>query len=176
MKLKGEITMKKMLSLLLTGIMMFSLIATTLAASETPGGKQANVNRAANQIKVKDLQGYDQLLQLREEGKATREQIKADKQELKGLIKAAKDGQNEAALPIIKEYRADLQGLRAELQSLRATQLGNWETMKVARQAGDQTQMQTIMDQIISTRQALNAQLLEIKTTVDQFNQALQGI
>jgi len=45
--------MKKMLTLLLTGIMLLSLAATTLAASETPGGKQANGNRAPTKLRSK---------------------------------------------------------------------------------------------------------------------------
>lgn len=167
--------MKKILTLLLAGIMLLSFTAVTLAAGDASGGKQAQENKTS-QIKVKDLQGYDELLQLREEGKATREQIKAGKQDLKDLLKAAKDTQNEAALPIIKEYRANLQGLRTDLQTLRTTQKSNWETMKTARQAGDQTQMESILEGIISTRQALNAKLVEIETSVDQFIQALQGI
>jgi hypothetical protein len=175
-KMKGEITMKKMLILVLTGIMLLGLTATTLAASDPSGGKAAKVDKADSQIKVKDLQGYDQLLQLREEGKATRDEIKADKQQLKDLIKAAKDTKNADALPIIKQYRSELQGLRDELKSLRTTQQGNWEAMKTARQAGDQSQMQAIMDQILNTRQALNAQLVNVKTSVEEFIQALQGI
>ena len=166
--------MKKLIILLLTGIMLLGLASTTLAASDAAGGKQVKVDKTESQFKVKELQGYDQLLKLREDGKATMEQIKTDKQPLKDLIKAAKDTKNTAALPIIKQYRSDLQGLRDELKSLRTTQQGNWAAMKTARQAGDQTQMQTIMDQIVSTRQALNTQLLKVKTTADQFIQALQ--
>jgi hypothetical protein len=168
--------MKKVLILLLTGLMLFGVTATTLAAADSGAGTQTQPNNSESRIKVKDLQGYDQLLQMREDAKTTKDQIKADRQNLKDLIKAARDAKNTAALPVIKQYRTELQGLRTDLQSLRTEQKTNWADMKDARQAQDQAQMQTIMDRILSTRQALNDQLLKIKNTADEFIQALQAI
>lgn len=168
--------MKKIIVLLLTGLMLFAVTATSLAATDTGAGTQTQQNNSASRVKVKDLQGYDQLLQLREDAKTTKDQIKADRQSLKDLIKAAKDAKNSAALPVIKQYRSQLQGLKTDLQSLRTEQKTNWGDMKDARQAQDQTQMQTIMNRILSTRQALNDQLLKIKNTTDEFVQALQAI
>lgn len=165
--------MRKMLTVLLVGLMLFGLAASALAMGDGSSNKQARIEQAANKIKVKNLQGYDLLLSLREEGKANRERIKANQQQVKELIQAAREAKNKEILPVIKAQRSANQVLRADLKTLWESQKGNWEAMKADRQAQDQVQMQSIMDQIISTRQLINAKLVEIKTAQELFIQAL---
>ncbi len=167
--------MRKMLTLVLMGLMLFGLAGSALAVGDGADNKQARTEKAANQIKVKELLNYDQLLSLREEGQASREQIKAENQQIKELIQAAKTANNKEILPVIKAQRSANQSLRADLKNLRESQKGNWEAMKVARQAQDQAQMQSILDQIIITREAINTKIAAINAAQDQFIQALQG-
>ncbi|PKM78789.1 MAG: hypothetical protein CVU90_00515 [Firmicutes bacterium HGW-Firmicutes-15] len=166
--------MRKMLTLVLMGLMLFGLAGSALAV-EVGADNQSRIEKAADKVKVKELLNYDQLLSLREEGKANREQIKADNQQIKELIQAAKAAKNEEILPVIKEQRSANQALKADLKTLRESQKGNWEAMKAARQAQDQVQMQSIMDQIISVREAINTNLVEISADKVQFIEVLQG-
>lgn len=166
--------MRKMLTLLLMGLMLFGVAGSALAVGEGTDNKQARIEKA-NQVKVKELLNYDQLLSLRAEGKANRELIKADNQKVKELIQAAKAAQNKEILPVIKEQRSAGQALKADLKTLWETQKDNWVAMKVSRQAQDQAQMQGIMDQMISTREAINTKLVEMNTAKLEFIKVLQG-
>lgn len=163
--------MKKSLAILMMGILLLGYSGTALAVPSEQTDTRMGQKQAADRIKVKDLQRFDQLRQLREEGKATRQQIKADRVEVQKLIQSARD----THLPIIQQYRAELQGLRADSKTLAATQKSNWEAMRTALQAQDQGAMASTMNRIVKTRQEINQQLANIETTLAQFIQALQG-
>lgn len=168
--------MKKILVLLVAVLMVFGLVGAAFAESGSAGEPQPAAENAAkvHHPKVKDLQGFDQLIQLRAEGKATRDQIKANHDQLKSLVQAARQSKNKQALEALKPFKSTLKQQHADMKALGTTQKGNWEAMKEARQANNEAQMQTILNQIISTRQTINSKLLEIKTTLDQMIQALQ--
>jgi len=174
--------MKKIITtLLLTGLMSVSLVGGAFAAdstttpTDTPTTGVVTQVNSVSHIKVKDLQGYDQLLQLRADGKAIREQIKSDRSQLKDLILAARQAHNMSALQALKPMRDALKQQSSDLKTLWTTQRGNWQAMKEAHQANNADQMQTVMNQIVSTRQAINAKLGDIKATLDQMIQSLQA-
>jgi len=168
--------MKKFLVLLMATLMVFGLVGAAFAESGSGEGPQpaAGDSVKVHHPKIKDLQGFDQLEQLRAEGKAVRDQIKANHDQLKSLVQAARQSKNKQALEALKPFRNALKQQHADMKALGTTQKGNWEAMKEARQANNEAQMQTILNQIISTRQTINSKLLEIKTTLDQMIQALQ--
>lgn len=155
--------MKKILSLALAGLMSVAITGSAFAADGTTA-----------KIKVKDLSGYQQLLDLRETGKSTRDQIRSEGQDIKGQVQAARQDKNKDALAGVRSLRPALKQLRVELKDLWTTQKGNWQAMKEARQAQDQTRMESILSQILSTRQAINDKLTQIKAVEDQIVQALQ--
>lgn len=169
--------MKRFLVLLMAALMVFGMVGSAFATSSADGvpTPAAEAVVQAHHPKIKDLQGYDQLLQLRAEGKATREQIKGDRDQLKPLVQKARQDHNKAALEALKPNRENLKQLHADLKALWATQKSNWEAMKAARQANDVTQMQAIMNQIIGTRQDINAKLVAVQSTLEQMLQILQS-
>ncbi|MFZ5652348.1 MAG: hypothetical protein ACOY4I_16065 [Bacillota bacterium] len=168
--------MKRIIVMVLAAIMIFTLAGAAFA--EGTDGVAAPLPGNTEKVKhprVKDLQGHDQLLQLREEGKAIREEIKADHQQIKSLAQAARQSKNKEDLNAVKPYRETLKQLHSDLKGLRAAQKANWEEMKAARQADDVARMQSVMNKIISTRQSINANLQEIENTLDRIIQALQS-
>lgn len=170
--------MKRFLVLLMAALMVFGLAGSAFAAGSTDGVQTPATEDVvkAHHPKVKDLQGYDQLVQLRADAEATREQIKADHDQLKILVQATRQDHNKAALEALKPYHETLKQLHADVKALHATQKSNWEAMKAAQQAEDEVQMQTIMNQIISTRQDINAKLVTIESTLNEMIQILQSI
>lgn len=156
--------MKKILGIALAGMMVLGFTGSALAAEPTEAAK----------IKVKDLPGYQQLVTLRSEGKAIREQIKNERQQIKTLIQQAKQDKNKEVLQNVKALRPDVKQLRDELMQLRETQKANHVTLKEARQANDHARVENILNQIVSTRQEINAKLTQIKSEADQLLLALQ--
>jgi chromosome segregation ATPase len=169
--------MKKFLVVMLTVLMVLGLAGSALADASADG-TQSTVAVATAQTqppRIRDLQGYDQLLQLRADAKTEREQIKADREQLKGAVQAARQAHDTAAIKALKPYRATLKQIMADLKSQWTTQKGNWAAMKQARQVNDAGQMQTVMSQILNVRQAINADLASIKGALDQMLQTLTG-
>ncbi|MCX5780907.1 MAG: hypothetical protein NTV45_08845 [Firmicutes bacterium] len=167
--------MKKSLTILLVGILLLGFCGTTLAAPQETADTLRGQKQAENRIKVQDLQRYEQLRQLREEGKAIRGQIKEERVTLQGLIPKARETKDQTALPIIKQYRTELRGLRTDLKDLGVEQKANWQTMRTFLQTQDQGEMASTMNKIVNTRRDINQQLSNIKTTLAQFIAALSG-
>lgn len=158
--------MKKLLSMILVLVMLVGGAGSALAAEENTSldvteeilMEEAKDEGKAERPKVKELQGYDELLQLREQAKNLKTEIKDSHQQIKEMRKnIQKDG-----LADLKAKIDSLKQLKQERKTLRATQKNNWQAMKAARQAKDQSQMQNIMNDILTTRQALNETLEQV--------------
>jgi hypothetical protein len=161
---------------MLTVFMLLGLAGSALADTSTDG-TQTLVAATTTQTqlpRIRDLQGYGQLLQMRSEAKAERAQIKAGREQLQAAVKAARQA-HERPGQVLKPYRATLKQIMADLKSQWTAQKNNWAAMKQARQAGDVGQMQTIMNQILNVRTAINADLTSIESTLGQMLQALSS-
>lgn len=156
--------MKKIVSFALTGLMVVGIAGSALAADTT----------AAAEFKVKDLPAYQELVNLRADGKAIWEQIMSERQEIKPLVQEAWQSKNEAVLTSVKDLRPEAKQLREELQQLRSTQKNNAAALKEAYKAGDQNQAESILNQIVTTRRDINDKLTQIKAAEDQILQTLQ--
>lgn len=159
--------MKKLMSIAVAGLMVAGLAGSAWAAEGT--------GASDGKTRVGDLPGYQQLLDLREEGKSIREQIRQERGQIKELVKVAREEKDEDTISQLKTYRPTLQQLREERRDLRETQKNNWEEMREARAGGDQTQMESALSQIVAGRQDLNNKLGDIKAVEDQMLQVLQG-
>jgi chromosome segregation ATPase len=168
--------MKKFLVVMLTVFMLLGLAGSALADTSANGTQAlvAATNTQTQLPRIRDLQGYDQLLQLRSAAKTERQQIKADRQQLQSTVQAARQA-HERPAQVLKPYRTTLKQIMTDLKSQRATQKNNWADMKQARQAGDVGQMQTVMNQILNVRTAINADLTAIENTLGQMLQALSS-
>ncbi|MEW6697347.1 MAG: hypothetical protein ACOY35_11395 [Bacillota bacterium] len=170
--------MKKLLSMILVLVMLVGGAGSALAAEENTG---LNVTEEilmeetldegkAERPKVKELQGYDELLQLREQAKNLKTEIKDNNQQIKELRKTnKKDGLGDFKAQIDR-----LKQLKQERKDLRVTQKNNWQAMKTARQAKDQSQMQNIMNDILTTRQALNETLEQVVDLQEEILASLE--
>lgn len=170
--------MKKLLSMILVLVMLVGGAGSALAAEENTSldvteeilMEEAKDEGKAERPKVKELQGYDELLQLREHAKNLKTEIKGNHQQIKEMRKSIKkDG-----LADIKAKIDSLKQLKQERKTLRATQKNNWQAMKSARQAKDQSQMQNIMNDILTTRQALNDTLEQVVDIQEEILAALE--
>lgn len=170
---------KRSIALLLAALMVFAIAGTALAASvvipDVTAGLQVNEgseNGNISRLKVMNLQGYDQLVQLRQQAVQSREQIKANQKTIKQLAKVASKGKNknQEQIALLIAYRNNALQIKADLKALWATQKVNWTEMKAARKAKDTALMQSIFDtKILPTRQAINTKLLDFKAAQDQL-------
>ncbi|MGE5406031.1 MAG: hypothetical protein ACM3PP_13970 [Candidatus Saccharibacteria bacterium] len=175
---------KKLIALMLACLMLLSITGTALAEEPALPDTQAVVNevqandnsegKLIGQYSVKNLTGYAELLKLRAEGKATREQIRANQVKIKDAEKQARLAKKDIKA-IVLAYRTQHKQLSADLKNLWTTQKANWAAMKAARQAKDKAKMQAVMTQILTTRQAINAKLVEIKTAQEKLLLDLQN-
>lgn len=156
--------MKKIVSFALAGLMVAGMAGSAWASGTENTG----------QIRVKELPGYQQLLDLREEGKSIRGEIQQERLQIREMLQEARQEKNKEAVAGLKEIRPSLQQLRQERKELLENQKNNWEAMREARKSGDQEQMESVLNQITSTRQDLNGKLAEIKTVTDEIMQVLQ--
>lgn len=165
--------MRKLLVIFLSALMLLGIFGGALAHAEdayavpdiAPADQALdnNENGLMNSVKVKDLQGYDRLLQLREAARAMRAEIKSDRVVIIRLVKEAKKAKNQDALTTLKNGLAAIKQIQAERVALWSTQKQNWAEMKAARKAKDQAKMQDILtNKIIPTRIALNEKLQAI--------------
>lgn len=158
--------MKKLLTGILTAVMVVGLAGSVYAADSA---------ETKTKVRVKDLPGYSELIELRGEAKEFREQIKAERQQIKALKMQARQDKNKQVFTELKSLRPEVKQLHDELKVLRETQKSNWEAMRAAKQAGDQAQMESIMDDILATRGAINAKLEEVKEFGGQIIDILEG-
>ncbi|MTV51089.1 hypothetical protein GJ688_19845 [Heliobacillus mobilis] len=156
-----------------------STAATDTQAVITDGNSgESTENSNIKTLKVKELQGYDQLLTLRAEAVQIRSQIAQNNKTINNLGPSFKKSSNKTqAKSIIANYRTQIKQLRTDLKTLWATQKTNWTDMKIAKKAKDSATMQQIMtDKILVTRTDINSKLSSIVTLQQQTIQSLQGL
>ena len=102
------------------------------------------------------------------------EQIKSERQKIKPMVQEARQAKNKEVLTSVKDLRPEVKQLREELKELRSTQKSNWAAFKEARKAKDQNQVESILNQIVTTRQDINAKLNQIKALEEQLLQTLK--
>lgn len=156
--------MKKAITLIIALLMVIGLAGNAFAADPADGGPSAKVKHAG----VKDLQGWDTLVQAREEGKELRQAIKADFAQLKELAKEARENKNKEALAQLKELRGQVKPLREEIKQMETDKKAAWQSLKDAKQANDTPGMQAALDRINNLKSQINEKLSQVKGILEQ--------
>ncbi|MDS1029855.1 hypothetical protein RDV78_04965 [Bacillota bacterium LX-D] len=138
-------------------------------AAKVKGIKEKANKAKAAKVKVKKLDGYQRLLELKAERKTIKEQIKADRKLVAAEIKKAR---KEKKKEIAKEYCSSLKDIKTMQQDLKVLwdkQKTNWIELKNARNQRNETEMKKAMEKIVATGEEINKKLLDIDNELKEL-------
>lgn len=170
-----KMPMKRVLMVLMA--MLLLLCASTAAWAVDESAAEGGAPRGVENSQVfMNVSGYDEFISLRDEGKALREEFQGNQETLKTMGKAIKDSENLEAAELALSYKDEARTLKETQKELGLAQKANWQAMKAALESGDGTQMESIMQDLISGRQALNDNLQSAIDLQEELIAALNGL
>lgn len=169
MRLQGS------LMVLMAAVMLLSATTGVFALDETAAEGGAPRGMENSQVFM-NIPGYDEFVSLREAGQELRAGFQANQEDLKQMGKVIKETENLEAAELALSYKEDAKALKEAQKELGQVQKAAWQAMKAAIEAEDAAQMESVMQELISGRQALNANLQSAIALQEELIAALNGL
>lgn len=174
--------MKKLMVLVITGVLMFNLAGPVLAVEEDgnllkPTNSKLELQeekRAEREQRLEERQAekaarletrqefadeLDQLNTLQRENLSLRIDINSAHQQIRNLLLAAPDHENQEAVQAVREVRQELSGVNQELRDLQAQLKEERQEFRDALKNDLIPEAQSHMANMLQTKESINAKL-----------------